>query len=218
MASAFLVKPTTIAQRIVRAKRKISAAGIPYEIPERREMPERLEAVAQVLYLVFNEGYCASSGESLLSSALIDEAIRLARLLHSLQPEPEVTGLLALMLFQSARGKARTDATGNLLQLDQQDRTLWDHALIQEADGLLRQALSTRRIGPYSLQAAIAGLHATAPSYAETDWHEILAFYDLLLAMQNTPIVALNRSVALSMVRDRQRASRCARPCWPRRI
>lgn len=199
VARAFLQKPTTIAQRIVRAKRKIRDAGIPYEVPEKKQLPERLKTVLQVIYLVFNEGYCASSGDSLINSALMDEAIHLTRQLAQILDTTETKGLLALLLFQSARRASRTDQTGQLLRLEEQDRSRWDKRQINEADSLLQSVLSNRDIGPYTIQAAIAGLHADADHYSKTNWREILAFYDLLLNMQNTPVVALNRTVALSM-------------------
>lgn len=199
VASAFLQKPTAIAQRIVRAKRKIREAGIPYEVPEKKQLPQRLDTVLQVVYLVFNEGYCASSGDNLVNSALMDEAIHLTRQLSHLLNTTEINGLLALMLFQSSRRTARTDEQGKLLRLDEQDRSLWDNQQIKEADSLLQDTLPKPDIGPYTIQAAIAGLHADASHYKKTDWREILAFYDLLIRMQNTPVVALNRAVALSM-------------------
>lgn len=199
VASAFLQKPTAIAQRIVRAKRKIREAGIPYEVPEKKQLPQRLNTVLQVIYLVFNEGYCASSGDSLVNSALMDEAIHLTRQLSHLLNTTEINGLLALMLFQSSRRAARTDEHGKLLRLDEQDRSLWDNQQIKEADRLLQDILPKTDIGPYTIQAAIAGLHADASHYKDTDWREILAFYDLLIRIQNTPVVALNRAVALSM-------------------
>lgn len=199
VASAFLQKPSAIAQRIVRAKRKIREAGIPYEVPEKKQLPQRLNTVLQVIYLVFNEGYCASSGDNLVNSALMDEAIHLTKQLSNLLSKTEINGLLALMLFQSSRRAARTDEDGKLLRLDEQDRSLWDNQQIKEADRLLKGILPKPDIGPYTIQAAIAGLHADASHYKETDWREILAFYDLLIRIQNTPVVALNRAVALSM-------------------
>lgn len=199
VASAFLQKPATIAQRIVRAKRKIREAAIPYEVPEKNQLPERLNTVLQVIYLVFNEGYCASSGENLINSALMDEAIHLTQQLSQLLNTTETTGLLALLLFQSARRAARTNNKGQLLQLEEQDRSLWNKQQISKADSLLKNILPKPDIGPYTIQAAIAGLHANAEHYKDTNWREILAFYDLLLNMQNTPVVALNRAVALSM-------------------
>lgn len=200
VASAFLTKATTLAQRIVRAKRKIKDAQIPYEIPRGEALPERLQAVLQVIYLVFNEGYSASAGEQLQLSDLMSEAIRLTRLLRSLIGESEISGLLALMLFQASRQKARLGKDGHLLRLHEQDRNLWDRRMITEADDLVRRALSQGRIGPYTLQAAIAGLHATAPSAQSTDWHEILALYNLLVRIQGSPVVRLNRAVALGHV------------------
>jgi len=200
VASAFLISPSTLAQRIVRAKQKIKHAGIPYEVPERQALNERLGTVMQVIYLIFNEGYSASSGRELVCKPLLEEAIRLCRLLQHLLPDSEVAGLLALMLFQASRWKARTNADGQLVRLEHQDRQLWDQAMIQEADSLVRQALSSGRVGGYTIQAAIAGVHATANSYEDTDWDEILALYNLLSRMQRTPVVALNRAVALGMV------------------
>ncbi|RUO38581.1 RNA polymerase subunit sigma-24 [Aliidiomarina shirensis] len=200
VASAFLTKPTTLAQRIVRAKRKIKNANIPYEIPQSEDIPKRLNTVLQVIYLVFNEGYSASAGEQLQRSELTNEAIRLARLLCSLMDEPEVHGLLALMLFQASRQQARIGAGGELLRLHEQDRSLWNQAMITEADVLVKAALSAKHIGVYSLQAAIAGVHATATTSAETDWREILGLYNLLLQINNSPVVTLNRAVAVGHV------------------
>lgn len=200
VASAFLTKPATLAQRIVRAKRKIKGANIPYEIPLGEALPQRLQTVLQVVYLVFNEGYSTSVGEQLQRSELMEEAVRLGRLLHSLIDESEVTGLLSLMLFQASRQQARLSDDGDLLRLHEQDRRLWDQAMITEADDLVRKALRRGRIGPYALQAAIAGIHATSQSADTTDWREILALYNLLLRFQGTPIVRLNRAVALGHV------------------
>ena len=198
IARAFLLSPATIAQRIVRAKAKIRDARIPYQVPELHELSERLESVLRVIYLVFNEGYSASSGETLMQQALCDEAIRLGRLLVQLLPDAEAVGLLALMLLQASRQRARSDAQGNLVLLDQQDRSLWDRAQIDEGCELVRLALSSRAIGVYTVQAAIAALHAEAASAEETDWAEIVGLYDVLLKHWPSPVVALNRAVALA--------------------
>ncbi len=202
IARAFLVSPSTLAQRIVRAKNKIRDAGIPYRVPEPAELPERLDTVLQVIYLVFSEGYFASSGSFAIRSDLTGEAIRLARLLRQLLPEPEVSGLLAMMLLHESRRDARTDAAGNLVLLDDQDRSLWDQELIAEGNTLVEEALRTRRFGAYSIQAAISAVHATSPSPGRTDWHEIVALYDVLHAMTPTPVVELNRAVAVAMRDD----------------
>jgi RNA polymerase sigma-70 factor (ECF subfamily) len=199
IARAFLTAPPTLAQRIVRAKNKIKDAGIPYEVPERAALPERLDSVLQVVYLVFNEGYAASSGDSLTRADLSDEAIRLGRLLVELLPEPEAVGLLALMLLQESRRAARSSPSGDLVLLDAQDRSLWNRAMISEGEELVTRALRSRRFGPYSLQAAIAAVHAEAPSAAVTDWTEIVGLYDVLLRIEPTPVVALNRAVAVAM-------------------
>ena len=199
IAHAFFTKPTTIAQRIVRAKAKIRDARIPYEVPPPSELPERLENVLRVVYLVFNEGYSASSGTSLTRGDLSSEAIRLGRLLLQLLPEPEVMGLLALMLLHESRRPARTSANGDLVLLEQQDRSLWNQDLIAEGITLVERALASKRIGPYTLQAAIAAVHAEAPSTAETDWGQIVALYDLLLRTEPSPIIELNRAVAIAM-------------------
>ncbi|KZY37090.1 RNA polymerase subunit sigma-24, partial [Alcanivorax sp. HI0044] len=205
IARAFLSKPATVAQRIVRAKGKIRDAKIPYEVPEGAALAERLQSVLQVIYLVFNEGYLASSGEQALRHDLSEEAIRLAELVLALlaertdQPDPECQGLLALMLLHHARRATRTDAQGELVLLENQQRSLWDRQEIQRADQLVRQALLSRRFGPYTLQAAIAAVHAQSPSSAETDWQEIVGLYDLLMQHMPTPIVALNRAAALAM-------------------
>ena len=199
IARAFLTKPATIAQRIVRAKSKIRDARIPYEVPPPSELPERIEAVLRVVYLVFNEGYSASFGPSLTRADLSSEAIRLARLLVQLLPDPEVMGLLALMLLHESRRAARTSAAGDLVLLEQQDRTLWNQDLIREGIGLVEQALASKRIGPYTLQAAIAAVHAEAPNAGETDWAQIVALYDLLLRAEPSPIIELNRAVAVAM-------------------
>lgn len=199
IAHAFLATPTTIAQRIVRAKGKIREAKIPYQVPSRAELPERLDSVLRVIYLVFNEGYSASAGADLTREDLTLEAIRLGRLLLELLPEPEVMGLLALMLLHESRRPARTSASGELVLLDAQDRTLWDRALIAEGCALVEQALMTLRFGPYCLQAAIAAVHAEAPSAGETDWRQIVGLYDVLLRSVPSPVIELNRAVAVAM-------------------
>jgi RNA polymerase sigma-70 factor (ECF subfamily) len=199
IARAFLVRTPTLAQRIVRAKAKILDAGIPYEVPARADLPERLAAVLHVIYLVFNEGYFASGGDSLTRPALSDEAIRLGRLLVELLPEPEVDGLLALMLLHEARRPARTTDDGELVLLEHQDRSLWDAGLIAEGVDRVQRALSSRRFGPFTLQAAIAAVHAEAPGVEETDWAQIVALYDLLLRIDPSPVIELNRAVALAM-------------------
>ncbi|MCJ7959505.1 MAG: RNA polymerase sigma factor [Pseudomonas sp.] len=199
IARAFLATPTTIAQRIVRAKAKIREAKIPYQVPSRDELPERLDSVLRVVYLVFNEGYSASMGANLTREDLTREAIRLGRLLVELLPEPEVIGLLALMLLHESRRAARTSADGELVLLDEQDRGLWDASLIAEGCALVEQALSTRRFGPYCLQAAIAAVHAEASSAGETDWPQIVGLYDVLLRAVPSPVIELNRAVALAM-------------------
>ncbi|MGO3986287.1 RNA polymerase sigma factor [Pseudomonas sp. SAS7] len=198
IARAFLQSPATIAQRIVRAKAKIRDAGIPYQVPELGELPERLESVLRVIYLVFNEGYSASSGESLLQQELSDEAIRLARLLVQLLPDAEAIGLLALMLLQASRQQARTDAQGNLVVLEQQDRSLWDRQRIDEGCELVRLALQSRAFGAYTVQAAIAAVHAGAATAEETDWAEIVGLYDVLQRHWPSAVVELNRAVALA--------------------
>ncbi|MCU1780224.1 RNA polymerase sigma factor [Pseudomonas sp. 14P_5.3_Bac1] len=199
IARAFLATPTTIAQRIVRAKGKIREAKIAYQVPSRDELPERLDSVLRVVYLVFNEGYSASMGANLTREDLTREAIRLGRLLVELLPEPEVIGLLALMLLHESRRAARTSADGELVLLDEQDRGLWDASLIAEGCALVEQALSTRRFGPYCLQAAIAAVHAEASSAGETDWPQIVGLYDVLLRAVASPVIELNRAVALAM-------------------
>ncbi len=198
IARAFLVTPATLAQRIVRAKVKIREASIPYEVPAPQELPERLDAVLQVVYLVFNEGYSAAAGAEVTRAELTGEAIRLGRLLAGLQPEPEVNGLLALMLLQESRRAARTSPTGELILLERQDRALWNREQIAEGVGLVEKALSSRRFGPYTLQAAIAAVHAEAVSAAATDWRQIVALYNQLVRIQPTPVVHLNRAVAIA--------------------
>ncbi|MEO7189564.1 MAG: RNA polymerase sigma factor [Vicinamibacterales bacterium] len=199
IAYAFLTPAPTLAQRIVRAKAKIRDARIPYRVPERDELPERLDAVLRVVYLVFNEGYAASSGESLTRLDLSAEALRLGRLIVELQPEPEAKGLLALMLLHESRRRARTSASGELIVLDEQDRRLWDAGQIAEGARLVREALASRRFGPYTLQAAISAVHADAPTAGDTDWAEIVGLYDLLLQAQPSAVVELNRAVAVAM-------------------
>jgi RNA polymerase sigma-70 factor (ECF subfamily) len=199
IAHAFLTPAPTLAQRIVRAKAKIRDARIPYRVPAQAELPGRLAAVLRVIYLVFNEGYAASSGASLTRPDLSGEAIRLGRLLVELLPEPEALGLLALMLLHESRRAARTSASGELILLDVQDRSLWDRDRIAEGTRLAERALLTRRVGPYTIQAAIAAVHAEAPSAAATDWPEIVGLYDVLFRMDPTPVVELNRAVAVAM-------------------
>lgn len=199
IAHAFLIAPSALAQRIVRAKAKIREAGIPFEVPPAAELPERLEAVLQVIYLVFNEGYLASSGEAATRPDLSQEAIRLGRLLLALMPDPEVKGLLALMLLHESRRRARISEKGDLVLLENQDRSLWDRNLIGEGSVFAEQAFASGRIGPYAIQAAIAAVHAQAPEAAATDWDQIVGLYNLLLAINPSPIVELNRAVALAM-------------------
>jgi RNA polymerase sigma-70 factor, ECF subfamily len=199
IASAFLTPAPTLAQRIVRAKNKIRDANIPYEVPAREQLTERLESVLRVVYLVFNEGYSATSGESATRADLSGEAIRLGRLLLDLLPDSEVRGLLALMLLHESRRETRATADGDLILLDEQDRSRWDRALIAEGASLVRAAFSSPEIGPYAVQAAIASVHAEAPTAADTDWNEIVGLYDLLLRATPSPIIALNRSVAVAM-------------------
>jgi RNA polymerase sigma-70 factor (ECF subfamily) len=203
IAKAFLITPRTLAQRIVRAKAKIRETPIPYEVPTPQELPERLGAVLQVIYLVFNEGYSAAAGAEVTRAELTGEAIRLGRLLTELRPEPEVMGLLALMLLQESRRAARTSPTGELILLENQDRSLWNREQIAEGVALLEKALKSqqksRRFGSYTLQAAIAAVHAEAESVAATDWRQIVALYDRLLRIQPSPVVQLNRAVAIAM-------------------
>jgi len=199
IARAFLVTPATLAQRIVRAKAKIRETPIPYEVPTPQELPERLDAVLQVVYLVFNEGYSAGAGAEVTRAELTGEAIRLGRLLSELQPEAEVIGLLALMLLQESRRAARTSPAGELILLENQDRALWNREQIAEGVALVEKALKSRRFGPYTLQAAIAAVHAEAESAAATDWRQIVALYNQLVRIQPSPVVHLNRAVAIAM-------------------
>jgi RNA polymerase sigma-70 factor, ECF subfamily len=204
IARAFLVTPATLAQRIVRAKAKIREASIPYEVPAPRELPQRLDAVLQVIYLVFNEGYSAAAGAEVTRAELTGEAIRLGRLLIELEPEPEVPkpevmGLLALMLLQESRRAARTSPAGELILLENQDRSLWNREQIAEGVALVERALKSRRFGSYTLQAAIAAVHAEAESASATDWRQIVALYNQLVRMQPSPVVHLNRAVAIAM-------------------
>ncbi|MFL5487497.1 MAG: RNA polymerase sigma factor [Gemmatimonadaceae bacterium] len=199
VAHAFLTPPPTIAQRIVRAKSKIRDARIPYEIPSRPDLPERLDSVLHVIYLVFNEGYLASSGDSLTRADLSGEAIRLGRLLVQLLPEPEAIGLLALMLLHEARRASRTTATGEMILLDDQDRSLWNRAQIDEGVELVEAAIRSHRFGPYTLQAAIAAVHAEARDSKSTDWRQIVGLYDVLLRTDPSPVIELNRAAAVAM-------------------
>ncbi|MFZ7127359.1 MAG: RNA polymerase sigma factor [Desulfobacterales bacterium] len=199
IARAFIVAPATVAQRIVRAKARIRDARIPYEVPDASELPERLDSVLRVIYLVFNEGYFASSGDALTRPDLSEQAIRLGRLLVEMLPDPETVGLLALMLLDESRRAARTTPEGEVVLLEDQDRRLWNRDQIDEGVALVRQALLSGRIGPYTLQAAIVAVHAEAPGAAQTDWREIVGLYDLLLRVEPSPVVELNRAVAVAM-------------------
>jgi len=199
IARAFLIVPTTLAQRIVRAKSKIKGAKIPFEVPEEHDLPDRLHTVLQVIYLVFNEGYSASSGDSVTRVDLSDEAIRLGRLLLDLLPEAEVQGLLALMLLHESRRTTRTDDKGDLILLEDQDRSRWNQNLIQEGISLVEAALRSGRFGSYTLQAAIAAVHAEANTLQQTDWPQIVALYDRLLTLEPSPVIRLNRAVAIAM-------------------
>jgi RNA polymerase sigma-70 factor (ECF subfamily) len=199
IARAFLVTPATLAQRIVRAKTKIRETPIPYEVPSPQELPDRLDAVLQVIYLVFNEGYSARAGVEVTRAELTGEAIRLGRLLTELQPEPEAIGLLSLMLLQESRRAARTSPTGELILLENQDRSLWNREQIAEGAALVEKALKSSRFGSYTLQAAIAAVHAEAESAAATDWRHIVALYNQLARIQPSPVVHLNRAVAIAM-------------------
>jgi RNA polymerase sigma-70 factor, ECF subfamily len=198
IAKAFLITPRTLAQRMVRAKAKIRETPIPYEVPTPQELPERLGAVLQVIYLVFNEGYSAAAGAEITRAELTGEAIRLGRLLTELQPEPEVIGLLSLMLLQESRRAARTSPAGELILLQNQDRARWNREQIAEGVALVEEALSSRRFGPYTLQAAIAAVHSEAQSAAATDWRQIVALYNQLARIQPSPVVYLNRAVAIA--------------------
>ncbi|TWU04830.1 RNA polymerase sigma factor [Stieleria varia] len=204
IARAFLISPATMAQRIVRGKAKIRDAGIPFAIPSLTELPARMDSVLSVIYLVFNEGYCASIGDSLTRVDLSDEAIRLARLLVQLcedleANDPEAKGLLALMLLHESRRNGRIDEEGNIVLLEAQDRTLWDQKLIAEGRALVEQSLRSRRFGAYTIQAAISAVHSVAPTASDTDWSQIVALYDVLLRIENSPVVELNRAVAIAM-------------------
>jgi RNA polymerase sigma-70 factor (ECF subfamily) len=199
IAQAYLTPAPTLAQRIVRAKNKIRDARIPYQVPTAAELPDRLDAVLRVIYLVFNEGYAASSGDAVVRQDLSAEAIRLGRLLVDLLPEPEAQGLLALMLLHESRRAARTSAAGDVILLDEQDRSLWDRALIDEGIGLVRRSLESRRHGAYTIQAAISAVHADAPSAETTDWNEIVGLYALLARLDPSPVIELNRAVAVAM-------------------
>jgi len=199
IAHAFLIGAPTVAQRIVRAKSKIRDAGIPYRVPEAAELPQRLDSVLRVVYLVFNEGYSASSGDQVTRTDLAAEAIRLGRLLSALVAEPEISGLLGLMLLHEARRATRSTAAGELVLLEDQDRARWDRALIAEGAALCEHALRSRRFGPYTLQAAIAAVHAEAASVATTDWAQIVGLYEVLLRIEPSPVIALNRAAAVAM-------------------
>ena len=199
IARAFLTTAPTVAQRIVRAKAKIRDAGIPYQVPSRDELPDRLDSVLRVVYLVFNEGYSASAGRSLTRADLSEEAVRLGRLLVELLAEPEALGLLALMLLHESRRAARSTPDGTIVLLADQDRSRWNRALISEGAALVERAITSRRFGPYTLQAAIAAVHAEAPAAESTDWRQIVALYDVLLRADDSPVVSLNRAVAVAM-------------------
>ncbi|MEO7275134.1 MAG: RNA polymerase sigma factor [Vicinamibacterales bacterium] len=199
IAQAFLTPVSTLAQRLVRAKARIREARVPYQVPAHEELPERLDAVLRVIYLVFNEGYAPTSGPDLTRHDLSVEAIRLGRLLADLLPEPEAIGLLALMLLHDSRRTARVSATGEVILLDQQDRALWNQEQIGEGTRLVERAFATRRVGPYSVQAAISAVHASAPDAEATDWTEIVGLYDLLMEQDASPVIALNRAVAVAM-------------------
>lgn len=199
IAHAFLTAAPTLAQRIVRAKNKIRDAKIPYQVPAPEHLPERLDSVLRVIYLVFNEGYAASSGDRLTRHDLSGEAIRLARLITGLMPQPEAMGLLALMLLHESRRTARVQPSGDLVLLEDQDRSLWNRELIAEGSALVERALATRQIGPYALQAAISAVHAEAPTAAATDWAQIVGLYDVLVRLEPSPVIALNRAVAVAM-------------------
>jgi RNA polymerase sigma-70 factor (ECF subfamily) len=199
IARAFLTSAPTVAQRIVRAKAKIRDARIPYQVPARADLPDRLDSVLRVVYLVFNEGYSASGGESLTRAEVSSEAVRLGRLLVDLLPEPEAVGLLALMLLHESRRDARTAADGTIVLLADQDRSRWNRALIDEGTALVERAITSRRFGPYTLQAAVSAVHAEAKTAAATDWAQIVALYDLLLRADSSPVVTLNRAVAVAM-------------------
>jgi RNA polymerase sigma-70 factor (ECF subfamily) len=200
IAQAFLTPAPTLAQRIVRAKAKIRDARIPYQVPIPEELPERLDAVLRVIYLVFNEGYAATSGVSVTRHDLSGEAIRLGRLLVALLPEPDALGLLALMLLHESRRSARTSPSGELVLLDEQDRSLWNREQIAEGIRLIERSLSSRRFGPYTFQAAFSAVHAEAPTAAQTDWREIVGLYDALLSIDPSPIVEVNRAVGVAML------------------
>jgi RNA polymerase sigma-70 factor (ECF subfamily) len=199
IAHAFLASPPAVAQRIVRAKAKIRDAGIPYQVPEKQDLPARLDSVLQVVYLVFNEGYSASSGDSVLRQELSAEAIRLGRILVALLPEPDAIGLLALMLLHESRREARVSGDGELILLDEQDRARWNHEMIREGLALTRRALSAQVVGVFTVQAAIAAVHAEAPSSAGTNWDAIVTWYDVLLRADPSPVIALNRAAAIAM-------------------